>query len=101
VTRDAAGALATKLATIPTVKLASSPYVTCQPLTNFAAAGYTNLLVRARLFTEATCNAANEVTAVTCHPWCAALEMRAGVNTTCCGVGPYYTIGVVDVLQWK
>jgi hypothetical protein len=101
---NAVGALAQAVAKIPTIQVNSSGYVACQPLNNFGTAGYHNLLVRARIFTDGTCSAASEVTHTNdCHAWCAAqaVNSMAASAAGCCGVAVYYTNGVVDVLQWK
>jgi hypothetical protein len=97
----AAGSLAQAISKIPTLQVGSAGYVTCQPLTNFAAAGYNNLLVRGSLYSDSGC--ATDVTTVSCHPWCAAMSIRdpAHCAANCCGVAVYYTAGVVDILQWK
>jgi hypothetical protein len=98
---NAAGALATKLATIPTIRVNSAGYVTCQPLANFSTAGWNNLLVRAAIYSDSAC--ANAVNGVSCHDWCAGAQVRdpAGFAANCCGVANYYTLGVVDVLQYR
>jgi hypothetical protein len=98
---NAVGALATKLATIPTLTQVTAGFVACQKITNFRTAGATNVLVRAALFSDAGCTAAvNDPQ--TCHPWCAGAAVRDGVGSAnCCGVADYYTTGIVDVISFK
>ena len=103
----AAGALDTRIANLETsatsVKLKTNPFVPCQPLTNFRTEGYTNVLVRAALYSDSGCTKPVPNDPEGCHPWCAALSIRdpANFNSTCCGVAPYYTNGIVDVVAFK
>ena len=98
---NAAGALATKLATIPTLTHVTAGFVACQPVEAFRTAGATNVLVRASLYSDAGCTVGvNDPQ--TCHPWCAGAEVRTGVGSAnCCGVATYYTLGIVDVISFK
>jgi hypothetical protein len=99
---NAAGALATKVAAIPTISQVTTGFVACQPVTNFRTAGATNILVRASLYSDSACTVgANDPQ--TCHPWCAGASIRDPVNftATCCGVGVYYTKGTVDVISYQ
>lgn len=99
---NAAGALATKVATIPTITQITSGYAGCQPITNFRTPGATNILVRAALYSDAGCTVGvNDPQ--TCHPWCAGASIRDPANfaANCCGVGVYYTSGIVDVISYK
>ena len=98
---NAAGALAQKLNTIPQIRVNAAGYVTCQPLTNFSTTGWNNVLVRAAIYSDSAC--ATPVSGVGCHDWCASAQVRdpAGFASNCCGVGNYYTLGVVDVLQYR
>jgi hypothetical protein len=84
------------------IQMNSSGFVNCQPLVNFRAAGYTNVLVRAALYSDAGCTAPVDQNPDACHQWCAGAYLRSGTPAAgCCGVGVYYTAGVVDVLQYK
>jgi hypothetical protein len=99
---NAAGALAQALAKIPTIQVNTSGYVACQPITNFSTAGWSNLLIRASIYSDAACTVSTN-DPQTCHPWCAGDSVRDPVHfaANCCGVGVYYTTGIVDVLQYK
>ena len=98
---NAAGTLAQKLATIPSIKVTRAGWVTCQPITNFSTAGWNNVLIRATIFSDSGC--ATQVNGTSCHDWCASLEVSdpGGFASNCCGIGTYYTTGVIDVLQYK
>jgi hypothetical protein len=99
---NAAGALADKLATIPTLRHVTSGFTTCQPITNFRTPGATNILIRASLYTDAGCTVgANDPQS--CHPYCASRWVLDPVNFdvgNCCSVATYYTRGIIDVLSY-
>jgi len=97
----AAGALDTRLIAVEAhgVSTFAEGYVPCHPLGTSYQAGYTNVLVRANLFSDEKCTTpAND----SCHPWCASQLLRdpTHFDTRCCGV-TYYTNGVVETILYK
>jgi hypothetical protein len=74
-------------------------YINCQPLSNLAQDGGTNILIRASLWRDAECTlSANDPHE--CHEFCAShhFTLRSAESSGCCGVATYYTNGIVETL---
>jgi len=78
----------------------STGNIPCQPLNNLHQPGWTNMLIRGAVFTNASCSTA--VTS-TCHAWCASMCLRENMPNCsgCCGQGIYYTSGVADIMLYR
>lgn len=74
--------------------------VTCRPLADFARAGYSNVVIRAPLYSDSNCT-----TAITegldCHSFCANAELNGHGSLGCCGVEHYYSTGLVDIIAFR
>jgi len=85
----------------PTYTVITRGNETCQLLTNFRSAGATNTLVQTGpLFADSSCNTPADGS---CHPICAALAvLDPTINIAgCCGVGPYYSKGLVEIVAYR
>lgn len=101
---NASGALDSRISNLEqrlsNISVQSTGYINCQPLLSLRKEGYKNEVIRASLFSDSGCKTpVNDVGS--CHPFCAAAAFREGKgNSLCCGVGEYFTNGVVDVLTF-
>ena len=79
----------------------SMGFTGCQRLDALAKAGANNVLVRAdTLYSDPDC--ATSVVGVSCHPFCAAIEISnpSTFSAMCCGASAYYTKGLVQIIAY-